>query len=29
MEKLLNNTLQELKPSGIRKFFNIAAEMRE
>ena len=28
-EKLLNTTLQELKPSGIRKFFDIAAEMDE
>ena len=26
-EKLMNGTLQELKPSGIRKFFDIAAEM--
>ena len=28
-ENLLNATLQELKPSGIRKFFDIAAEMDE
>lgn len=28
-DKLLNTTLQELKPSGIRKFFDIAAEMDE
>ena len=28
-EKLMNRTLQELKPSGIRKFFDIAAEMDE
>lgn len=28
-EKLLNTTLRELKPSGIRKFFDIAAEMDE
>ncbi len=28
-EKLLNTTLQGLKPSGIRKFFDIAAEMDE
>ena len=28
-EKLLNTTLQGLKPSGIRKFFDIAAEMEE
>ena len=28
-EKLLNTTLQRLKPSGIRKFFDIAAEMDE
>lgn len=28
-EKLLNRTLQELKPSGIRKFFDIAAEMED
>lgn len=28
-EKLMNGTLQELKPSGIRKFFDIAAEMED
>lgn len=28
-EKLLNTTLRGLKPSGIRKFFDIAAEMDE
>ncbi len=28
-DKLLNTTLQGLKPSGIRKFFDIAAEMDE
>lgn len=28
-ENLMNRTLQELKPSGIRKFFDIAAEMEE
>ncbi len=28
-ERLMNSTLQELKPSGIRKFFDIAAEMEE
>lgn len=28
-EALMNRTLQELKPSGIRKFFDIAAEMDE
>ncbi len=28
-EKLLNTTLQGLKPSGIRKFFDIAAEMED
>ncbi len=28
-EKLLNPTLEGLKPSGIRKFFDIAAEMEE
>ncbi len=28
-DKLLNTTLRELKPSGIRKFFDIAAEMDE
>ena len=28
-EKLMNRTLQEVKPSGIRKFFDIAAEMEE
>ena len=25
--KLMNKTVQELKPSGIRRFFDIAAEM--
>lgn len=28
-ETLMNRTLQDLKPSGIRKFFDIAAEMEE
>ena len=28
-DKLLNRTLAEMKPSGIRKFFDIAAEMEE
>ena len=28
-EQLLNSTLQELKPSGIRKYFDIAAEMED
>ena len=28
-EALMNRTLQELKPSGIRKFFDIASEMEE
>ena len=28
-ERILNSTLQEIKPSGIRKFFDIAAEMDE
>lgn len=28
-EKLMNQTLQELKPSGIRRFFDIAAEMED
>lgn len=28
-DKLLNRTLAELKPSGIRKFFDIAAEMED
>ena len=28
-DKLLNGTLTELKPSGIRKFFDIAAEMED
>ena len=28
-EKLINRTLKELKPSGIRKFFDIAAEMED
>ncbi len=28
-DKLLNPTLAEIKPSGIRKFFDIAAEMEE
>ncbi len=28
-EKLINRTLAEMKPSGIRKFFDIAAEMEE
>lgn len=25
--KFLNNSIQEIKPSGIRKFFDIASEM--
>ena len=28
-EKLINRTLAEMKPSGIRKFFDIAAEMED
>lgn len=28
-ENLMNRTLQDVKPSGIRKFFDIAAEMEE
>ncbi len=28
-DKLLNQTLRELKPSGIRKFFDIASEMED
>ncbi len=28
-DKLVNRTLKEMKPSGIRKFFDIAAEMEE
>ncbi|MBE6807317.1 MAG: aminotransferase class I/II-fold pyridoxal phosphate-dependent enzyme [Ruminococcaceae bacterium] len=28
-EKLINRTLSEMKPSGIRKFFDIAAEMED
>ena len=28
-ERLLNDTLQQLEPSGIRKFFDIAAEMQD
>ena len=28
-DKLINRTLKEMKPSGIRKFFDIAAEMEE
>ena len=28
-EKLVNRTLAEMKPSGIRKFFDIAAEMED
>ncbi len=28
-EKLINRTLAEMRPSGIRKFFDIAAEMEE
>ena len=28
-DKLINRTLAEIKPSGIRKFFDIAAEMEE
>jgi len=28
-DKLINRTLAEMKPSGIRKFFDIAAEMEE
>ena len=28
-ERLMNHTLQQLKPSGIRKFFDIAAEMED
>ena len=28
-ETLMNRSLQDLKPSGIRKFFDIAAEMEE
>ncbi len=28
-DQLMNRTLQDLKPSGIRKFFDIAAEMEE
>lgn len=28
-ERLLNKTLQQIKPSGIRKFFDIAAEMED
>ncbi len=28
-ERLMNKTLQEIKPSGIRKFFDIAAEMED
>lgn len=28
-EQMLNRTIQEIKPSGIRKFFDIAAEMED
>ena len=28
-EKLMNGTLVDMKPSGIRKFFDIAAEMED
>ena len=28
-DKLVNRTLAEMKPSGIRKFFDIAAEMED
>ena len=28
-DKLVNRTLADMKPSGIRKFFDIAAEMEE
>ncbi|MBF1014743.1 MAG: aminotransferase class I/II-fold pyridoxal phosphate-dependent enzyme, partial [Lachnospiraceae bacterium] len=29
MREILNNAIQEIKPSGIRKFFDIVSEMKD